>query len=62
MLVRTQFLARRTRAGRQTVAFRMTDPDDTSVQRTVSIERDQYDEMGQPEVVTVTIEPGDHLN
>ena len=36
--------------------------DDTPVDTTISIRRSDYDDMGRPDTITVTIEPGDHLN
>lgn len=37
------------------------DPSDTQCPR-VTLDRDVWIDMGRPEVVTVTIEPGDYLN
>jgi hypothetical protein len=39
----------------------MDDPA-TSTDRAFSLSREDWDEFGRPEVITVTVEPGDRLN
>lgn len=48
----------------QFVAERDDDDDDDYLPpvQTVLLRRALYDDLGQPETITVSIEPGDHLN
>lgn len=42
--------------------FIQVDPDDSSVEREVYVDIQTYLDLGEPDVITVTIEPGDTLN
>lgn len=48
--------------GRITHTFRMRYEDTNVIQRTVELDAEDWEEMGRPETITVTIEPGDRLN
>ena len=48
--------------GSTVVIFRGTDEDIPSYYRSHTMERDHWEELGRPEEITLTIEPGDTLN
>ena len=50
------------RGGTTHVTFASKDEDTGEVQRSVIIRLQDYEDMGRPEQVTITIEPGDRLN
>lgn len=37
-------------------------PEDNGTVRILVLAREDWEDMGQPETITITIEPGDHLN
>lgn len=42
--------------------FRKDNPEEVSSRFTFVIPRQIYNEMGEPQIITVTVEIGDHLN
>jgi len=44
------------------VAYGYVDEDSLSPIQVLSIPREKYEDMGEPEYITITIEPGDRLN
>lgn len=44
------------------IPFEMTEDDNGTIVRTLVMARKDVDELGWPEEITVTIEPGDKLN
>lgn len=44
------------------VSYLAVDPDNRDYFRHFSMEKSVYDELGRPETITVTVEPGDRLN
>lgn len=62
-LTKTQFPAGLAVVDQQEAAFvTASDADDPAYWRTVSMDLHLWRELGEPDMITVTIEPGDLLN
>lgn len=61
-LTKTRSILTRIATGRTHVSFASHSEDDGSIDRHVEVRRATWDDLGQPEQITLTIEPGDLLN
>ena len=59
ILTKTRSVLSRTRTVDDRVYFAQ---DEEPFNALVSLSEDTWDDMGRPDVITVSVEPGDHLN
>jgi hypothetical protein len=59
MLTKTRSILSRTRIVNGRVFFAQDEEPFTAL---VSLSEEAWDDMGRPETITVSVEPGDHLN
>ena len=63
MLTKTRTIMERKMETKDVVIYHSEhDPEYDPQPRSLYLDRERYDDMGKPAVVTVTIEPGDKLN
>lgn len=62
MLTKTERIYEKVAATSHLVMFAQQDPDTFMVTSELVILPEDYEDMGSPKTITVTIEPGDRLN
>lgn len=61
-LTKTQRILDRTHVTDSHISFRLVDGETAEPATGIMLDRETYDDLGQPDMVTVTVEPGDLLN
>lgn len=63
-ILRTKLVMRLKSSDSEVVTFDDRDPNDPTypMTKTIALSRTSFEELGEPDTITVTIEPGDLLN